>query len=370
MGSLGGRGQRGRGFIVGHGAGPSGAPSGTGGVDFSAVKLGVQRVSGKCKESDKCRKVVPLLSVAKPFDAAVAAPAFFAWSAFPDDAFWVNLHPHEPGRMIDAGLQATDTGRVLLQADLQLKKTAAALLHPDAELGARFWDAVYDRAGLRDSKLCYSLRQWITPGKVEVLEAGDAVHIAAARLEVHHEGQFTAAGAGAGTGAARESEALAVEACRGVDPEVRQYAEGLYAEMVLPELTRAVNSAPEYADLRLAYYWRLVWEWARERGSARALAGAAAPLGDPVRVEGWSTAGLFEDYLASVGDGEFHIKREVSVGGVRLLRTYYHGGVDFRRVPAMVSGAAAAGGVGGAGGAGDQRGKGGRRTFFKAENQR
>ena len=33
--------------------------------------------------------------------------------------------------------------------------------------------------------------------------------------------------------------------------------------------------------------------------------------------------------------------------------TYYHGGVDFRRVPAMVSGAAAAGGVGGAGGAGD-----------------
>ena len=89
-----------------------------------------------------------------------------------------------------------------------------------------------------------------------------------------------------------------------------------------------------------------------------------------MRVEGWSTAGLFEDYLASVGDGEFHIKREVSVGGVRLLRTYYHGGVDFRRVPAMVSGAAAAGGVGGAGGAGDQRGKGGRRTFFKAENQR
>jgi len=116
--------------------------------------------------------VVPLLSVAKPFDAAAAAPAFYAWSAFPDDAFWVNLHPHEPGRMIDAGLQATDTGRALLQADLQLKKTAAALLHPDAELGARFWDAVYDRAGLRDSKLCYSLRQWITPGKVEVLEAG------------------------------------------------------------------------------------------------------------------------------------------------------------------------------------------------------
>ena len=120
---------------------------------------------------------------------------------------------------------------------------------------------------------------------------------------------------------------------------MREYAEGLYAELVLPELTRAVNSAPEYAELRLAYYWRLVWEWARERGAAGALIGAAVPLGDPVRVEGWSTEGLFDDYLASVGEGEFHIKREVSVGSVRLLRTYYHGGVDFRHVPTMSSAA-------------------------------
>lgn len=320
----------------------SGSRSGSdsGGVDFSAVKLGVQQVSGKCRESKKCRKVTPLLSVAKPFDASAAAPAFHAWSAFPDDAFWVNLHPHEPGRLIDPGLQATNTGRVLLQADLQLKKTAAALLHPDTDLGERFWNAVYDRAGLRDSKLCYSLRQWITPGRVEVLEAGDAVHIAAAQLEVHHEGQFTAAaGAGAGAGAARESEEMAAEACRGVDPDVRAFAEALYADLVLPELTRAVNTEAEYAELRRAYYWRLVWEWARERGH---FAGAvAANLGgdparqDPVRAAGWNTARLFEEYLTSVGEGEFHIRREVSVGGARLLRTYYHGGVDFRRVPTL-----------------------------------
>lgn len=82
--------------------------------------------------------------------------------------FQVNLSPTESDRIIELELGRTDVGKVMLEADLLLKKTAARLLHPDHPLGARFWDDLYGWVGAKGVKMCHSFRQWIVPGKVEL----------------------------------------------------------------------------------------------------------------------------------------------------------------------------------------------------------
>jgi hypothetical protein len=73
---------------------------------------------------------------------------------------------------------------VLLEADLDMKKHVAQLIHPDSELGDRFWHTFYSRCGLplwvrvrsdigerrfpSDEPKCFSFRQWIVPGNVSV----------------------------------------------------------------------------------------------------------------------------------------------------------------------------------------------------------
>lgn len=60
--------------------------------------------------------------------------AFFVWLLHPPESFWVNLSPTEEDRVIEHSLGRTDVGKVMLEADLLLKKTAARLLHPDHPL--------------------------------------------------------------------------------------------------------------------------------------------------------------------------------------------------------------------------------------------
>ena len=54
--------------------------------------------------------------------AQLAADSFFTWLVLPPSSFTVSLNPDEPNRIIDAQLGRTDAGRVLLEADLQMKR--------------------------------------------------------------------------------------------------------------------------------------------------------------------------------------------------------------------------------------------------------
>jgi len=58
----------------------------------------------------------------------------------PNSMFWVNLRPDSPENVIDPYLEKTDLGRVLLEADHQLKKDMARLTNPDTVEGRQYWD--------------------------------------------------------------------------------------------------------------------------------------------------------------------------------------------------------------------------------------
>jgi hypothetical protein len=260
-----------------------------GGIDMSALDL---EMSAGCEVgTDGCEVVEPLVtvelradlldetsedprapSVVNDADVAAVSDAFFVWLTHPPESFWVNLAPTESDRVIDAGLGDTDAGKILLEADLLLKRTAARLLHPDHELGGAFWDQLYGWVGTRDSKLCHSFRQWIVPGvaQLQVTEQTTSdplplLHVLRAPLRVRQEAEY-AAGGGGFAQIAIDAEGAVREMCSGADPAAQTEASRLFESIVLPELERSVNEWPEYARLRRVYLWRVVSEYYRSGG--------------------------------------------------------------------------------------------------------
>jgi len=113
----------------------------SGGIDFSSLELRYLADRGSADQEGLryAFRVRPTVdgqaSVGGLPYAQQASDAFFVWLALPPSSFTVNLNPNEPNRIIDAKFGRTDAGRALLEADLQLKKTTAALIHPNTELG-------------------------------------------------------------------------------------------------------------------------------------------------------------------------------------------------------------------------------------------
>lgn len=195
------------------------------------------------------------------------------------------------------------------------------------------------------------------------------LHVLRAPLAVKQEAEFAAGGSGLAP-IALDAEGATRELCRGADPSARAKAGELFETIILPELERAVNESPEYDTLRAIFAWRVVSEFygaggvptdgederraeevetrdpgdeegsADERRRARnraRLAGALERIDATTwrrrSSDGWTPEDVFDRYAASAMEGEFHVVRDVeNARGDVLRRTYFHGGVDFRRV--------------------------------------
>ncbi|MEU4420514.1 hypothetical protein AB0F81_07800 [Actinoplanes sp. NPDC024001] len=255
--------------------------------------------------------------------AQLAADAFFTWLALPPESFTVNLNPDEPNRIIEAKLGTTDAGRVLLEADLAMKKSVAKFIHPNTTRGLAFWES------LRGEAKCVSMRQWIVPRPAVVREDGNALFIVDAPLEVKMETEYIAtAGAGGASGCAGQSDA---------DTE---HNEALYREKILPQVEKAVNEAPEYADLRRVYASRVAAEWYRQRSKSKTTAyGDLIDSGDvsawPARIS-WSPREVWQRMVKSYKEGEFRVERRTRKGNYIYTNVYVYGGVDWTTVPKKV----------------------------------
>lgn len=252
--------------------------------------------------------------------AQLAADSFFTWLALPPQSFTVNLNPDEPNRIVDAELGKTDAGRVLLEADFQMKKTVAKLIHPDAARGRVFWP------NLRGETKCISMRQWIVPKPAVVREDGNRLFIVDAPLEVKMETEYLK------TAGAASSDGCATQA----DSDTK-YNEQVYRRLILPLLEKAVNEGPEYADLRRVYASRVAAEWYRQRSETKTTAyGDLIESGDvsawPARTA-WSPREVFDRYVKSYKNGEFRVERRTRRGNTIYTDLYVYGGVDLTHIP-------------------------------------
>ncbi|MFG2205690.1 hypothetical protein [Streptomyces sp. NPDC048638] len=298
-------------------------PQAPGGIDFSSLQLRYLSDPGDGSGLQYSFQA-PLSttggsSPATGLNAAKGtSQAFFVWLALNPSSFWVNLNPNEPDRIVDPQLGRTDAGRIMLEADLRMKKTVGKLIHPDSALGRRFWAGV--------SGNCLSFRNWILPAPATVREDGDKLYIIDAPLDVRMETQYLAQ---RGKSAARS--------CPQQDKATEDRNEQLYRSLVLPELKHAINTAPEYAAVRRVYLARVAAEWYRNLSRTRHT--TYGDLIDKGDIQNWRTTSTwkptdtFQKYVDSYKKGEFHVTHKTTSGNNVYLRTYVYGGVDLTRVP-------------------------------------
>lgn len=316
------------------------APLETGGIDLSSVEL---RYFSEYQEGPIYVQSAALHATPAETGRGINLDraselswnSLYVWLALHSQKFWVNLNPAEPNRIVDPELGKTDVGRILLEADLQMKTDIGRLIHPkDSSLGRQFWDRLYDyllsrasATGSMQIAIPVTFRVWITPGEVTVWANEESIYIVDAQLDVKLESEHLSASS-------------ALPSLSGVqltsDPETQKFAEGLLKQMILPALMREVNTGPQYRELRQVFYSRVIAEWYKKKHMNRLAFEKIIREGkvDPWRSrEPWSAQTIFQRYVDSYNRKIFDITEESeTISGqyvIRTVRRYIFGGVDF-----------------------------------------
>ncbi|MBF0532062.1 MAG: hypothetical protein HQL23_03080 [Candidatus Omnitrophica bacterium] len=273
---------------------------------------------------------------------------FFVGITLPNSAFWVNLKPDAPDRIMDSRLAKTDVGKVLLAADVQLKKDTAKFTSPDMPEGKQYWEKLYQKAaelyGTQNIEIPTMTRPWIVPGEIIISEgkkgrneSGNGAYIYKATLKVMLEQDYL-----------KDSAVYNFK-----DPRAKalnEYAARLVRELIIPKLTVEINAAPRYAALRQVYYSLIMAQWFKSRYKGRPgvysalidkenLAGLASPAA-------WSPLTYFAEYKKSFQSGEYNTNQAIDASDEPVVRNYISGGMVFDlSIPAASLSAASSGAV-------------------------
>src|SRR5207248_1505997 len=145
-----------------------------------------------------------------------------------------------------------------------------------------------------------------------VRENGNELFILDAPLDVKMETEYL------------KTPGVASAGCPGQATSDTNYNEAVYRVMILPALVKAVNTAPEYADLRRVYASRVAAEWYRQRSAKKTTAyGHLVDSGDvsawPSRVK-WDPKEVFDRYVKSYKDGEFKVEQTTRQGNQEVTQ--------------------------------------------------
>ncbi|WP_327313204.1 hypothetical protein [Streptomyces sp. NBC_01235] len=302
---------------------PRGGP---GGIDFSTLELRYvgAPVKGKGMTYSMKADYVPDPDTDPGYGGEatmnLASDSFFTWLALTPDKFWVNLNPDEPDRIMDNTFASTDAGRVLLEADLQMKHDFYKAMDPKADLGKRYWAALPKENGY---PCMPGLRNWIEPKPAKVREQDGGIYILDAPLALKSTAQTTVT---PGPG----------EPICTPDAAQTKAAQTVIDSMIVPAVEKTINTAPQYADLRRVYTSRVAAEWIRRQDAAKATDFRKIIDSDDVKQwplraphQNWDKNELFKKYRKIYTEGEFQY--EIPANGT--VQIYIVGGVDFSKSP-------------------------------------
>ena len=240
---------------------------------------------------------------------------FLAGLTIPEGDLWVNLSPYEKNRMVPEALGQTDLGRDLLAQDYILKQLTASLIYPEKDLGKEFWSRVYAKAqqqfGTTNVPVNTFNKVWILPDQAQVFENVNAAYVTKSTLKVMLDEDYLAKQKHQETKAASISSQI-----------VR--------EIVIPEITKEVNTGKNFAPLRQIYQALILAKWYKEtiqNGLLDALYTnknkvAGVNLSDPAVKEQ-----IYERYLNAYKKGAFnYIKEDPTPDGQVVPRKYFSGG--------------------------------------------
>ncbi|WP_086804634.1 hypothetical protein [Streptomyces caniscabiei] len=299
---------------------------GFGGIDFSTLELRYVGGLGKGKGMQYSMRADQMPDPDNnpgwggEAKMQLASDAMFTWLALTPDKFWVNLNPDEPDRVMDSKFASTDAGRILLEADLQMKHDFYKAMDPETDLGRRYWAALPKQNG----KPCMpGLRNWIEPKPAQVREQDGGIYILDAPLALKSTAQETV------------TEGPGEPICDPNDAEIAA-AQAVIDSMIVPEVEKQINSAPQYADLRRVYTSRVAAEYIRQQDAKnptdfRPIINSDDVKAWPLRAphQNWDKDELFRKYRKIYTEGEFTYDVETAQG----VQVYIVGGVDFSKQP-------------------------------------
>jgi LPXTG-motif cell wall-anchored protein len=302
-------------------------PKGPGGIDFTSLDLKYvgKPVKGEGLDYAFSAKKAPDESGGwgGKEKAQMISDAFFTWLALTPDKFWVNLNPDTPGTIMDDKFASTDAGRVLLEADLQLKHDFYKAMDPKTEVGKAAWDGL---AKVNGWPCLNSGRNWIEPKTAKVREQDGGIYILDAPLKLQSAfAEVNTPGPGGG------------ESCQDhLSKDEIDHNESVLRRTVVPEVEKWINTKPEYADLRRVYTARVAAEWIRQQDAQqptdyRKIINSNDVKRWPLRAphQDWKKTDVFDRYVKIFKEGEF--KYELTKGEEVWVISV--GGVDFSKQP-------------------------------------
>jgi len=248
---------------------------------------------------------------------------FLIGVTLPDEMFWVNLRPDSEDQIIDPWLEKTDVGKIMLEADLQLKKDTAAMTSPATPQGREYWDKLYKKVeeiyGYDAVTIPTLTRPWIIPGEIIVRESKDSAYVYKATLKVMLEQDYL-----------KDSATYNFKDER--SKALNEYSSQLIRELIIPKLTKEVNSSKRYAPLRQVYYSLILSRWFKLRFTGKTGTYASLinsrNLTNLTSQEPWTKTTYFKQYQKSFQDGEYNIKEPVYTPTGQIIRSYFSGGIN------------------------------------------
>lgn len=248
---------------------------------------------------------------------------FFVGVTLPNDSFWVNLRPDSPDKMLDPMVAQTDVGKVFCEADLQLKKDTAKFTSPDTAEGKEYWNKLYQKAGeifgSENITIPTLTRPWIVPDEIIIRESTDNAYIYKATLKVMLEQDYLA---GSATYNFKDERLKALN----------EYSSQLIRELIIPKLTKEINTSKRYASLRQVYYSLIMAQWFKQKFYGKG--GLYSWLIDKQKLNGltskenWSKDSYFKEYQKSFQQGEYNFKVPVFTPYGQTIRSYFSGGIS------------------------------------------
>jgi len=248
---------------------------------------------------------------------------FFIGLSLPNESFWVNLRPDSPDNIIDDDLVQTDIGKILLESDLQLKRDTASFTSPETPEGKEYWDKLYKKAGellgSENITIPTLTRPWIVPDEIIIRETADSAYIYKATLKVMLEQDYL-----------KDSAVYNFKDER--LKELNEYSSQLIRELIIPKLTKEINSSKRYAALRQVYYSLILAQWFKARFSDKDSNYSRIidrkDLTNLAAKEEFSKETYFQAYQKSFKDGEYNFKTPVYTPLGQVIRSYFSGGIS------------------------------------------
>ncbi|MFB7223714.1 PT domain-containing protein [Streptomyces sp. NPDC056227] len=248
----------------------------------------------------------------------LSSDAMFAWLTLTPDKFWVNLNPDQPDKIMDRTFGKTDAGRVLLQADLEMKHDYARDMDPRSGIGKQYWDAMT----AANIPCGHQIRLWIVPKTAKVRADNNGLYILDAPLKVNAEPQKVNFPSPNGK-------------CDLTEAQINT-SQRLVEQYVIPDVEEKVNSGSAYADLRRVYNARVAAEYIRTQDKGhvtdfRPIINSNNVARWPLRGKArtWTPKQTWDEYMKSYTQGDYSYPCQVDGQN----KTCIMGGVDFSKAP-------------------------------------